>query len=341
MKKYSILKLSIVLTLSFFLILASFMLTPCLADRIDDLYLEAMELEDSAVSKEDYKAAANIYQKLVDEFSENENVELIAASLFSIGDINLRRLDDKKRAYSAFNSIKTDYSDSSWYDRADQEIDKLKSSGFKVSSGFTSSKNLSSGINKSAMSGFGVSSNTDMGGFGIGGLPQNKNNTTGFDTIADKIDQFGNSHLFQHKSGFTLSADKSRWNMITSIPQPGFLMFLRPVNSEGRTFPSASLTAEENFNMSTSKNWATKIKSEAASMLPLYKIIAEQDILIGNINVHEIFSYYVNNDKGIIQKQTFIPYNDMMFTFTCSDFKDTFMKTLEEFKKLTRSIKLK
>lgn len=293
------------------------------ADRIDDLYLEAMEAEDSAVSNADFKKAAALYSELVTQFSKNENIELIAASLFSIGDISQRKLNDPKAAYNAFYKIKTNYPDSSWIDRASQELEKLEEQGFMPSEG--SKKSGNNPINNSIISGLGIGPGQSMG----------------FEKIADKINDSLEDHFYRHSSGFALSADKNNWKIITSIPQPGFLLFLRPVNDNKSGYPCITLTSEENLNMSSSKSWADRIKSDAANILPLYKIIAQQDLVIENINVHEIFSYYVNNDKGVIQKQTFIPFNNMMFTLTCTDFKDDFMKSLEEFKKITKSISLK
>lgn len=290
---------------------------PALADRIDDLYIMAMEAEDNAASRDDYRQAVKLYRKITDTFSDGDNGELIAASLFSIGDILNKRLDDQAGAREAFERIIRQFSDTSWVGRAEQEISKLKPS---------SGRSSGAGV-ASAVSGIGL----DAGALGLGmGTPAPRN--TGGSAMA----RTGN--YVDPSSGIGFYVDPQRWSLDTSMPHPGFLAMLKPAGGGVSGYPNVTFTVSAMGDCSTSAEYADKVKSDARSLLPMYKVVAEQDIQIAGQTVHEVFSYYVQNGVDIIHKQSYITLNGKVYTLTCSDMKNNFLGSLEAFKALTESV---
>jgi hypothetical protein len=294
---------------------------PVQADRIDDLYIMAMEAEDNASSTDDYRQAVKLYRKITDTFSNDDNGELIAASLFSIGDILNKRLNDPAAAREAFERIIRQFHDTSWVGRAEQEIAKIKPAD--------NNRNPRGSDVSSAISGLGLG--TDTMGLGM------SQSGTGHQPRRVVPNSRGGNYT-DPTSGIGFNADSSRWILDSSMPHPGFLVMLKPRDGGNDGFPNVTLTVNQlNGNM-TSAEYADKIKSDARSLLPMYKVVAEQDLQIAGQTVHEVFSYYVQNNTDILHKQSYIILSDKVYTLTCADLKNSFLSNLEAFKSLTDSI---
>lgn len=315
---------------------------PARADRIDDLYIMAMEAEDNASSKNDYEKAVSIYSEITESFSGDENGELIAASLFSVGDICCRRLSDYSRAVKAFERIIRAFPGTSWVGRAESEISKLKDSHPEAFGSGRGSSNARASM-ASAISGFGLDGNL---GAPAGSGSRSGTASSGFDNqrassrdrgVADSSESFPDGLFSDARSGLSFHADPMDWIVDQSIPQPGFLAFIRPRDGGVKGYPNATLTRASASSM-TSASYADKVKEEAQTLLQGYKVVAEQDISVAGMEVHEIFSYYVNNDMDLLQKQTFVVKNGEVFTLTCTDLKNNFLGSLEKFKNITGSI---
>lgn len=314
---------------------------PAAADRIDDLYIMAMESEDNASSKQDYEKAVRLYTEITDSFPGGEDAELIAASLFSIGDLCNRKLGDYSRSVTAFEKIKKAFPGTSWVGRAESELSRLGESHPEAFGSARGSSNVKASM-ASAISGFGLDGTLGDAGsagsdFGMSFTGTNRPSSGRNYSSADSAEAFPDGLFTDSRSGLTFHADPTDWIVDQSIPQPGFLAFIRPRNGGVKGYPNATLT-RANAESGTSVSFANKVKEEAQALLQGYKVVAEQDISVAGMEVHEVFSYYVNNDMDLLQKQTFIVKNGELFTLTCTDIKNGFLGSLEKFKNITGSI---
>jgi hypothetical protein len=197
-----------------------FTVTPLAAAfNIESLYLNAVELEDRAVTKEDYTKAAQAYELIISSFPLTENQELTASVLYSLSLIYLEKLNKPDKAAKLLNILISRLGKTSWAGRAKGLI---KNPALKP--GPHSSAGLA-GIGVSGISGISAASGTTD----VSGL-QAKSDTSDSSGISGASDQPGliKSRVFSdsrgrsitrltHEEGFKISYFNENWEKIDNV----------------------------------------------------------------------------------------------------------------------------
>lgn len=96
------------------------------AKDVESLYLEAVELEDTAVTKDDYKEVARTYELILSSFEIRENEELMASILYSLAEIYHKQLNHSEKAVKILKIVTSQLSHTSWYVKANTLLGTLK-----------------------------------------------------------------------------------------------------------------------------------------------------------------------------------------------------------------------
>lgn len=188
-----------------------FTVTPLAAAlNIESLYLNAVELEDLAVTKEDYTKAAQAYELIISSFPLTENQELTASVLYSLSLIYLEKLNKPDSAAKVLNILISKLGKTSWAGRAKGLIKSLA-----VKPGPESSAGLT-GIGVSGISG--ISGITD-----ISGLPDTTDASESPELQGQlKSRVFSDSRgrsitRLTHEQGFKISYFNENWEKIDNV----------------------------------------------------------------------------------------------------------------------------
>jgi hypothetical protein len=106
-------------------LILSIYLGPCLAQSEEDLYFEAITIEETASTKADFTRATEAYMKILKKYPSSENGEMVGASLYALGEIFLLRLQRGAEARWAFEEIQRRLPGTSWVQRAEERLEEL------------------------------------------------------------------------------------------------------------------------------------------------------------------------------------------------------------------------
>lgn len=114
-----------ILIVAIFFIPVFFIADPVQAVSEEDLYFDAITLEDDAQDKSDYINACRGYIKLLKKFPDSDNEELHGAALFALGEIWEQQLDRPENGKWAFKEIIRRFPDSSWTGKGRESLERL------------------------------------------------------------------------------------------------------------------------------------------------------------------------------------------------------------------------